>query len=106
MSHYDYVKGREIQTKGYPFYALIQAAMRQADTDNLELLRQAFPQVYTELQERYNRPGGLLPGDDGITTDMDDLAARREAAAVRGQGIADGTGATLQGGRGVPRPGV
>ncbi len=60
MSYYDYKNSQEIAAKGYPFYALIMACMRQADTDNLELLRDAFPRIHTELTERYNAPGGLV----------------------------------------------
>ena len=60
MSHYDYEMGLKISSKNYPFYALIQAAMRQADTDNAQRLKQAWHQVWDELQERYNSPGGKL----------------------------------------------
>jgi hypothetical protein len=64
MSYYDYKVGREISAKDYPFYALIQAAMRQADTFNLEALKFAFPETFKELQERYNAPGGKLEGEE------------------------------------------
>ena len=64
MSHYDYQMGLEISAKDYPFYAIVQAAIRQADSVNLEKLRQAFPQVWEELQARYNAPGGVLPSDE------------------------------------------
>ena len=60
MSHYDYKKSQEIAAEGYPFYALIMAAMRQADTDNTMKLHRAFPEIYSELWERYNAPGGLV----------------------------------------------
>lgn len=63
MSLYDYEVGRQIAIEEYPFYAIIQAAMRQADTDNLTKLRTAFPDVYRELQVRINAPGGYLPGE-------------------------------------------
>ena len=63
MSHYDYIKGREIASEDYPFYALIQAAMRQADTDNLQQLRLSWPTIYHELQARINAPEGWLPGE-------------------------------------------
>ena len=63
MSLYDYEAGQKIEAQGYPFYALIQAAMRQADTDNLTKLRVAFPTEYDDLQARYNAPGGILPSD-------------------------------------------
>lgn len=59
MSYIDYKKAQEIELRGFPFYALIQAAMRQADSDNLQKLKLVFPEVYGELAERYNNPGGL-----------------------------------------------
>lgn len=46
-----------------PFYALLMAAMRTADSPNLARLQDAFPEVYYELRERYNAPGGYLPGE-------------------------------------------
>jgi hypothetical protein len=60
MTYYDYKKSQEIEAKGYPFYALVMACMRQADTDNIEKLKYAFPSVHAELAERYNAPGGLV----------------------------------------------
>jgi len=63
MSLRDYQMGLQIECKGYPFYALLQAAMRQADSDNLEKLQEAFPKVWQELAERYNAPGGVLEGE-------------------------------------------
>ena len=60
MSYYDYKKSQEIAAEGYPFYALIMAAMRQADTDNVEKLKNSFPDIHAELAERYNAPGGLV----------------------------------------------
>ena len=60
MSLYDY---RESQGIHGQFYALIMAAMRKADSDNLELLKAAFPAVWEELQQRYNAPGGMIEGD-------------------------------------------
>lgn len=61
MSQYDYEASKEVTRHGFPFYALIMAAMRQADSDNAAKLREAFPAVWTELHVRYNSPGGLLP---------------------------------------------
>lgn len=60
MSYYDYIAGRTIAAESYPFYGLIQAAMRRADTENLEKLKLAFPSTYEELMQRYDAPGGLL----------------------------------------------
>jgi hypothetical protein len=45
------------------FYGLIMVAMRNADTENQEKLKAAWPEVYEELQQRYNAPRGLLPGE-------------------------------------------
>ena len=60
MSLHEYEKSKEIALADYPFYAIVMAAMRQADTRNLEALTFAFPAVRKELQARYNAPGGLL----------------------------------------------
>lgn len=63
MSYFDYQVSRQIDAQDAPFSALIMAAYRKADTNNQELLEQAFPEACRELRERYNAPGGLLPGE-------------------------------------------
>ena len=60
MSLHEYLTSQEIDHRQYPFYALIMAAMRQADTNNIERLKQAFPEVHAELEARYNAPGGVI----------------------------------------------
>lgn len=65
MSRFDYQASKRIDAEQYPFRALIMAAMRRADTNNAALLQRAFPQVWTELQLRYEAPGGFLPGEQG-----------------------------------------
>lgn len=45
------------------FAALIMAAARKADTNNLERLGQAFPEIVSEFRSRYNAPGGVLEAD-------------------------------------------
>ena len=69
MSLYDYKQSIEIASEGYTFHALIMAAMRQADSDNFEALRAAFPHVCNELQLRYNAPNGILPGERATPTE-------------------------------------
>ena len=70
MSLYDYkvgqgiLAGRALAVGDDEFYGLIQACMRLADTDNLEKLKQAWPEAWNDLQARYNAPGGLLPGEE------------------------------------------
>jgi len=63
MSAYDYHASLRIAAQDYPFYALIMAAMRQADDDNIKRLQDAFPWVWVELNKRYNAPGGILDED-------------------------------------------
>lgn len=63
MSHFDYLTSRAIEGEGHPFYALIMAAYRQADSDNQRKLFRAFPDVVEELISRYNAPGGVLETD-------------------------------------------
>lgn len=64
VSHFDYEASKAIALKDYPFYALIMAAMRQADTDSTEKLQVAFPDTWKELQVRYHTAGGLLPEEN------------------------------------------
>ena len=64
MSLHEYVMSQEIAKEDYPFYALIMAAMRQADSLNILLLSEAFEGVHDELRERYNAPDGCLDGAD------------------------------------------
>lgn len=64
MSLYDYKASQELS--GKPFYALLMAAFREADGFNFEKLQQAFPEVYAELQARYDAPAGLLIGERDI----------------------------------------
>jgi hypothetical protein len=63
MSKFDYDVSKNIAAHGFPFYALVMAAMRQADTGNAILLAQAFPDIDAEFRARYNAPGGVLPTD-------------------------------------------
>ncbi len=63
MSLYDYKESLKIKKSDYPFYSLIMAAMRQADTENVLHLQTAFPEVWDELLARYNTPGGVLHSD-------------------------------------------
>lgn len=63
MSHFDYQASKQIVSQDHPFYALIMAAYRQADTQNAALIEAAWPDVVVEIHARYNAPGGHLPSD-------------------------------------------
>lgn len=64
MSLYDYRVSLAIAAEDYPFSALIMAAMRRADADNLDRLQQAFPHTWAELLARYHAPGGFLSWEE------------------------------------------
>ena len=78
MTHYDYERSKQIVMHDEPFYALIMAAMRRADTYNLANLRDCWPHVWDELNARYNSPGGLLPGDPEFVRDEPFLIASED----------------------------
>ena len=67
MSYHHYIASRQIvaqrHERNWPFYSLIMAAMREADSDNLAMLQAAWPAVWADLRARYDAPGGVLPGD-------------------------------------------
>lgn len=63
MSLFEYQRSAEIVRRDEPFFALVMAAMRQADTDNATRLREAFPETWRELQARYHAPGGRIDGE-------------------------------------------
>ena len=66
MSYYEYEIGRKVYMMELPFNGIIQAAMRRAadeSDENLERLKGCFPEVWDDLQKRYNAPGGKLEND-------------------------------------------
>lgn len=76
MSRHDYLVSQQIEIASYPFYALIMAAMRKADGDNLSKLKSMWPEVHHELHYRYWSAGGLLPGEEGYSPAGDDNISR------------------------------
>lgn len=60
---HDYEYARRLVAQDPPFWALVIAAMRRADTNNERALREAFPQVWEELDRRYHAPMALLEGE-------------------------------------------
>jgi len=65
LSYYDYRARQqaEVVLVDTPFYSLVAVLMGRADTDNLELLKTAFPNIWADLKARYHAPGGLLEGE-------------------------------------------
>lgn len=63
MSLYDYRAALGLSKEDPPFASLIMAAMMKADTNNARLLREAWPEIWTELDRRYNSRLALETGD-------------------------------------------
>lgn len=70
------------------FYAVIMAAMRMADTDNLHKLQKAFPAAWDELQYRYNAPGGGEEEKQNGCLHLDRGHSRSVLPALRGRAAA------------------
>ncbi len=66
MSLHSYQVSLELMKEDPPFSALIMAAMRKADTTNIARLKMAFPEIWSELNERYWTPGGLIASECGV----------------------------------------
>lgn len=64
MSLYDYKESLRLGVEDPPFYALIMAAMRKADGNNILKLEVTFPGTFAELKRRYDCPGGVLPEEE------------------------------------------
>lgn len=82
MSLHGYHVSKKLAAGDPPFYSLIMAAMRKADTENLMKLQLAFPDVWIELQRRYDAPLGVLPEDkirdmDLLKENIKELEAQR-----------------------------
>lgn len=61
--YYAYRASQELMREDPSFYALLMAAMRKADTVNHARLIAAFPEVWADLDARYNAPAGILSSD-------------------------------------------
>ena len=64
MSLFDYEVSIDLERHDLPFNALIMAAMRRADTDNMNMLKAMWPAVYDELHARYHAPGRALNAEE------------------------------------------
>lgn len=80
-----YKRAVELFEADEPFYALVAAAMIKADSTNLPRLQAAFPEVWAELDARWNSPAAVLPGtgekdEDGRTAE--DIAEIRQSMGL------------------------
>ena len=63
LGQHAYGVGLKIAKSDPPFYSLIAAAAMRADSQNTELIKAAWPEVWEETHARYNAPGGFLEGE-------------------------------------------
>lgn len=63
MSLFDYQESQKLAAADPSFAALIMAAYRKADSYNAGRIESMWPEIVTELQARYDAPGGLLQGE-------------------------------------------
>jgi len=71
MGWFEYEASKKLSLKaceleGNAFYSLLFAAMREADSSNLQKLTLAFPEAFNEFIGRYQAPGGFLPGEQPL----------------------------------------
>lgn len=72
MSRHDYLASRKLSLEDHTFATLIMTAMRKADSENIDKLRIAFPDIAAEFKYRYWSGGGFMPGEDGYDPANDD----------------------------------
>lgn len=70
MSLYDYHYSRKLILDDPPFDSLIFAAIRKADSTNMERLKRSFPELAEEMQARYNARLGVIPSDGDIDLEV------------------------------------
>ena len=63
MARYDYMRSARFLENDPTFTTLIMAAMRKADSINLEKLKKAWPEIWKALQARFHARGGWLAGE-------------------------------------------
>ena len=63
-SHTAFGQRRDQRIRRDKAAALVMAAMRQADSYNVERLRREWPDVWDELKARHGAEYGLLPGEN------------------------------------------
>lgn len=64
MSLHEYLMSQRLEREDYPFYSLVMAMLRKADTGNVAKIKAAWPGVYDEMMRRYHAPGGALTPEE------------------------------------------
>jgi hypothetical protein len=63
MSLHEYLYSRTLDKYDPPFYALLFAMMRKADSDNVRIIKAMWSDKFEEFKLRYNSPYGVIPED-------------------------------------------
>ena len=77
MGLHSYHYSRKLANLDPPFESLIFAAIRKADSVNMERLEASFPELVAEMKLRYNARLGVIPEDGEL--DLDALAEQINA---------------------------
>lgn len=64
MSLHEYLYSKTLDRYDPPFYALLFAMLRKADSYNVQHIKRLWPEKFAEFQQRYNAQGGVLPEDN------------------------------------------
>lgn len=70
-THEEYQLSKSVTLLDAPFYSMLCALFRQADSENLTLLQETFPHELDTFKKRVNAPGGLLPGERGTVNNVE-----------------------------------
>jgi len=60
----DYLESKQLSANDPSFASLVFALIRKADPDNLVKILQTWPELYDEMIQRYNAPGGAITASE------------------------------------------
>ena len=70
MSLHEYLCSQAISAGDPPFYALLFAMIRKADSENASKICRCWPEKFREMQRRYNAPGGIIALGEELPEDL------------------------------------
>ena len=75
ISYHDWQIAKRLHEEDVPFYALLAALMRKADSDNTKQLALAYPDDFVEAHLRYHLPGGCVSAEEWLSVHGKHVAA-------------------------------
>jgi hypothetical protein len=64
MSLHEYLYSKTLDKYDPPFYGLLFAMLRKADSENVRLISRDWPEKYEEFGARYHAGYGIIPEDE------------------------------------------